>query len=204
MRPSGPLMPARRIVSAHERDRRNASMSTAGTSSSNRATAWLSGWLSATVIRTAACATTVPLLSPVMGPPVIAFRKVRSLNPLVATVPRPVRSLNFCAYTGVMALPSDYPDQSCSLARSLEVVGQRWTLLVLRGAFYGVQRFDDFASHLKLPRAVLSERLKSLTAAGLVERVTGSTGRGEYRLTDKGTALWPAVRALLVWGDEYY
>jgi DNA-binding HxlR family transcriptional regulator len=103
-----------------------------------------------------------------------------------------------------MPLPSDYPDQSCSLARSLEVVGQRWTLLILRDAFYGVQRFDDFASHLKLPRAVLSERLKSLTAAGLVERVTGSTGRGEYRLSDKGTALWPAVRALLVWGDEYY
>jgi DNA-binding HxlR family transcriptional regulator len=103
-----------------------------------------------------------------------------------------------------MPLPSDYPDQSCSLARSLEVVGQRWTLLILRDAFYGVQRFDDFASHLKLPRAVLSERLKSLTAAGLLERVTGSTGRGEYRLSDKGTALWPAVHALLVWGDEYY
>ena len=103
-----------------------------------------------------------------------------------------------------MALPSDYPDQSCSLARSLEVVGQRWTLLILRDAFYGVQRFDDFAAHLKIPRAVLSERLKSLNAAGLVERVTGSTGRGEYRLSDKGTALWPAVRALLVWGDEYY
>jgi DNA-binding HxlR family transcriptional regulator len=103
-----------------------------------------------------------------------------------------------------MPLPSDYPDQFCSLARSLEVVGQRWTLLILRDAFYGVQRFDDFAAHLKLPRAVLSERLKSLTAAGLVERVTGSTGRGEYRLSDKGTALWPAVRALLAWGDEYY
>ena len=103
-----------------------------------------------------------------------------------------------------MALPSDYPDQSCSLARSLEVVGQRWTLLILRDAFYGVQRFDDFASHLKIPRAVLSERLKSLTAAGLLEQVTGSTGRGEYRLSDKGTDLWPAVRALLAWGDEYY
>ena len=103
-----------------------------------------------------------------------------------------------------MPLPSDYPDQSCSLARSLEVVGQRWTLLILRDAFYGVQRFDDFAAHLKLPRAVLSERLKSLTAAGLVQRVTGNTGRGQYRLSDKGTALWPAVRALLAWGDEYY
>jgi DNA-binding HxlR family transcriptional regulator len=103
-----------------------------------------------------------------------------------------------------MALPSDYPDQSCSLARSLEVVGQRWTLLIIRDAFYGVRRFDDFAAHLKIPRAVLSERLKSLTEAGLLERVTGSTGRGEYQLSDKGTALWPAVRALLAWGDAYY
>jgi DNA-binding HxlR family transcriptional regulator len=90
------------------------------------------------------------------------------------------------------------------LSRSLEVVGQRWTALILRDAFYGVQRFDDFASDLKLPCAVLSERLKSLTAAGLVERVTGSAGRSEYRLSAQGTALWPAVRALLAWGDEYY
>src|SRR5258707_7042308 len=103
-----------------------------------------------------------------------------------------------------MALSSDYPDQACSLASSLEVVGQRWPLLILRDAFYGVQRFDDFASHLKLPRAVLSERLKSLTAAGLVERGTGSTGRGEYRLSAKGTALWPAVRALLGWVARDY
>jgi DNA-binding HxlR family transcriptional regulator len=120
------------------------------------------------------------------------------------TIPPLSSFTELCPYTGVMALPSDYPDQFCSLARSLEVVGQRWTLLIIRDAFYGVQRFDDFASHLKVPRAVLAERLKSLTAAGLVERVTGSTGRGEYRLSDKGTALWPAVRALLVWGDEYY
>ncbi|MDT5097822.1 MAG: hypothetical protein QOC76_1559 [Mycobacterium sp.] len=49
-----------------------------------------------------------------------------------------------------------------------------------------------------------AERLKSLTAEGILERVTGSSGRGEYRLSDKGTALWPAVRALLAWGDEYY
>jgi DNA-binding HxlR family transcriptional regulator len=122
----------------------------------------------------------------------------------MATIPPLSSFTELCAYTEVMALPSDYPDQSCSLARSLEVVGQRWTLLILRDAFYGVQRFDDFAAHLKLPRAVLSERLKSLTAAGLLERVTGSSGRGEYRLSDKGTALWAAVRALLAWGDEYY
>jgi DNA-binding HxlR family transcriptional regulator len=97
-----------------------------------------------------------------------------------------------------------YSAENCSIRSTLDIVGEKWTLLVLREAFYGVRRFDDFAAHLKLPRAVLSERLKSLTAAGLVERVTGSTGRGEYRLSDKGTALWPAVRALLVWGDEYY
>src|SRR6202011_1067338 len=91
--------------------------------------------------------------------------KVRSLNPLVPTVPPLSSFTELCAYTRAMPLPSDYPDQSCSLARSLEVVGQRWTLLILRHAFYGVHRFEGLASHLKLPRAVLSERLKSLTAA---------------------------------------
>ncbi|HEY4005789.1 MAG TPA: helix-turn-helix domain-containing protein [Pseudonocardia sp.] len=103
-----------------------------------------------------------------------------------------------------MALPHDYPGEACSLARTLEIVGERWTLLILRDAFYGVRRFGDFAAHLNVPRAVLSERLKSLTATGVLTRATGSAGRDEYQLTDKGAALWPAVRALVAWGDEHY
>jgi DNA-binding HxlR family transcriptional regulator len=70
-----------------------------------------------------------------------------------------------------MALPNDYAGQACSLARTLEVVGERWTLLIVRDAFYGVRRFGDFAAHLGIPRAVLAERLKSLTAAGVLARV---------------------------------
>jgi DNA-binding HxlR family transcriptional regulator len=103
-----------------------------------------------------------------------------------------------------MALPNDYAGQACSLARTLEVVGERWTLLIVRDAFYGVRRFGDFAAHLGIPRAVLAERLKSLTTAGVLARVPGGGAHREYELTAKGTSLWPAVRALTAWGDEHY
>jgi DNA-binding HxlR family transcriptional regulator len=102
-----------------------------------------------------------------------------------------------------MALPNDYAGQACSLARALEVVGERWTLLILRDAFYGVRRFGDFATHLSIPRAVLTERLKSLVAAEVLVRVA-SGPRGEYELTAKGVSLWPAVRMLAAWGEEHY
>lgn len=103
-----------------------------------------------------------------------------------------------------MALPNDYAGQACSLARTLEVVGERWTLLIARDAFFGVRRFGDFAAHLGIPRAVLAERLKSLTAAGVLARVPAGPARQEYELTAKGMSLWPAVRALTAWGDEHY
>ncbi len=103
-----------------------------------------------------------------------------------------------------MALPHDYSGQACSLSRTLEIVGERWTLLIVRDAFYGVRRFSDFVVHLQIPRAVLTDRLKSLTEAGVLARVAGSGRREEYELTEKGVALWPAVRTLMAWGDEYY
>lgn len=103
-----------------------------------------------------------------------------------------------------MPLPHDYSGQACSLARALEIVGERWTLLIVRDAFYGVRRFDDFATHLSIPRAVLSERLKSLTAAGVLVRVGADGTRHEYELTAKGIGLWPALRALMDWGDDHY
>jgi DNA-binding HxlR family transcriptional regulator len=107
-----------------------------------------------------------------------------------------------------MALPNDYAGQACSLARTLEIVGERWTLLIVRDAFFGVRRFGDFAAHLGIPRAVLTERLKSLTAAGVLARVPAHAAPGgghqEYELTAKGVSLWPAVRALTTWGDEHY
>jgi DNA-binding HxlR family transcriptional regulator len=103
-----------------------------------------------------------------------------------------------------MALPNDYSGQTCSLARTLEIVGERWTLLILRDAFFGVRRFGDFVARLDIPRAVLTERLKSLTSAGILVRVPGAQGRDEYQLTDKGVSLWPTVRTLMAWGDAHY
>jgi len=108
------------------------------------------------------------------------------------------------SYSGLMAtmLPSSYDRQDCPLARALEVVGERWTLLVLRDAFYGVRRFNDFLAHLDTPRTVLSNRLRSLVESGVMVKVPdpGHSGRWLYELTDEGIALWPAVYALAFWG----
>jgi DNA-binding HxlR family transcriptional regulator len=112
--------------------------------------------------------------------------------------------MNYCWYHRAMALPNDYAGQRCSLSRALEVVGERWTLLIMRDAFFGVRRFGDFAAHLGMPRAVLAERLQTLRAAGVLAETLGRHGYREYVLTDKGLSLWPVVRDLLSWGDEYY
>lgn len=103
-----------------------------------------------------------------------------------------------------MALPKVYAGQRCSMSRALEIVGERWTLLILRDAFFGVRRFGDFVAHLGVPRAVLTERLEALREAGVLAEARGSHGYREYVLTDKGLGLWPVVRDLLSWGDEHY
>ncbi|GII32476.1 winged helix-turn-helix transcriptional regulator [Planotetraspora mira] len=103
-----------------------------------------------------------------------------------------------------MTLPSTYADRNCSLARSLEIVGERWTLLIIRDVFFGVRRFGDFATQLKIPRAVLTNRLKFLVQEGVLIRDDDATGGVEYRLTAKGVGLWPVVRALMSWGDAFY
>jgi DNA-binding HxlR family transcriptional regulator len=104
-----------------------------------------------------------------------------------------------------MALPRDYPTETCPIARSLEVVGERWTLLILRDAFYGVRRFTDFQAHLGIPKAVLSQRLALLVREGvLVTAAPVSGGRDEYILTAKGRGLWPVLRALAHWGADNY
>jgi DNA-binding HxlR family transcriptional regulator len=103
-----------------------------------------------------------------------------------------------------MALRSDYEGQQCSLARSLEVVGERWTLLILRDLFFGVRRFTDLQAHLDIPRAVLASRLAALVERGLVERRPYRRGRDEFVLTDCGVELWPAVHALMGWGDRHF
>lgn len=102
-------------------------------------------------------------------------------------------------------LGKDYDAQDCSLARALGVVGERWTLLVIRDAFHGVRRFNDFQAHLDIPRAVLSDRLHGLVDAGILERRPDPERRGAqlYELTAVGRELWPALYALQVWGDRH-
>src|ERR1700734_2367806 len=100
-----------------------------------------------------------------------------------------------------MALPKDYVGQWCSLSRALEVVGERWTLLIVRDAFFGVRRFGDFAARLGVSRAVLTERLESLREAGVLAETPGSHGYSEYMLTAKGLSLWPVVPDPLRWGQ---
>ena len=104
-----------------------------------------------------------------------------------------------------MALGKDYNGQDCSLARALELVGERWTLLVLRDAFYGIRRYSDFLDHLGAPRAVLAERLQALVDAGVLDKVRyqDSPPRYEYVLTEAGEELWPAVNALAWWGRRH-
>jgi len=102
-------------------------------------------------------------------------------------------------------LPRTYEDQVCSIARSLELIGDRWTLLVVRDAFRGVRRFDDFRAELGVAHNVLSDRLSRLTEAGVLERrrYQQRPDRYEYHLTAKGRDLFPVLIALVNWGDKY-
>src|SRR5918999_322465 len=102
-------------------------------------------------------------------------------------------------------LGKDYQRQECSLARALEVIGERWTLLIVRDAFYGVRRFNDFQAHLDVPKAVLSDRLSGLVDDGILERKPDPERRGRhiYDLTTAGRDLWPVLHALLVWGGRH-
>ncbi|MQY04950.1 winged helix-turn-helix transcriptional regulator [Actinomadura macrotermitis] len=105
-----------------------------------------------------------------------------------------------------MALPRTYDSQNCSIARSLEVVGDRWTLLVIRSALEGVRRFDDYQDALGVARNILADRLTRLCDEGVLRRVPYQERpvRYEYRLTRKGLELWPAMMVLLLWGDRHY
>jgi DNA-binding HxlR family transcriptional regulator len=95
--------------------------------------------------------------------------------------------------------------QADSVGRTLSLVGERWTIMILREAFFGVRRYGQLARNLNIPRPTLSLRLRKLVDAGLLERVLYATGpdRHEYRLTQAGRDLFPAVIALMRWGDTY-
>jgi DNA-binding HxlR family transcriptional regulator len=99
----------------------------------------------------------------------------------------------------------DIGDLTCSIARSLSVVGDRWTLLILREAFLRTRRFEDFQSHLGMPRHRLADRLRKLVEHGILERVRYQEHppRYEYRLTEKGADLYPVIASLVTWGDRW-
>lgn len=93
----------------------------------------------------------------------------------------------------------------CSVARTVDILGDWWTPLVLREAFYGVRRFNEFQGALKIGRNVLSQRLVRLVDEGLLDRVRYSKRppRHEYVLTDKGRDFWPVLAAMAAWGDRW-
>jgi DNA-binding HxlR family transcriptional regulator len=103
-----------------------------------------------------------------------------------------------------MPLGTDYAGQDCAVARALEVVGERWTLLVVRDLFYGVRRYSELQKHIGLPPATLTDRLNHLVEHGVVDRVPGPGARDEYILTPKGETLWPVISGLAQWGSENY
>ena len=102
-------------------------------------------------------------------------------------------------------LGTSYDTQVCSIARTLEVVGERWTLLIVRNLFLGLRRFDELQENLGIARNVLASRLEKLVEAGVVETRPYSERppRHEYVLTDKGRDLFPVLFSMLQWGDRH-
>src|SRR3954452_689965 len=103
-------------------------------------------------------------------------------------------------------LPRTYDTQVCSIARGLEVIGDRWTLLVVRDAFLGLKRFQEFEEELGIPKKVLSDRLQRLVEECFFEKrlYQERPERHEYVLTAKGRGLWRVLAQLMLWGDEHY
>ena len=98
-----------------------------------------------------------------------------------------------------------FADMNCSIAQALEIIGEWWTPLILRDAFLGVTRFEEFHDRLGISRNILSARLDTLVDAGVMERRTYEEARGrcDYVLTDMGRELWPVLTTLRQWGDKW-
>ncbi|MDO9264136.1 MAG: helix-turn-helix domain-containing protein, partial [Desulfosalsimonadaceae bacterium] len=100
-------------------------------------------------------------------------------------------------------LPSD--QRICSVARALDILGDRWIFLILREAFFGVRYYDEFLSNLGIATNILSDRLKRMVENNIMEKQKDSTDsrRMKYRLTDKGRDLYPVTLAFMQWGDRW-
>jgi DNA-binding HxlR family transcriptional regulator len=107
-------------------------------------------------------------------------------------------------YAGLVQRTS-FEDVTCSVAQCLDVVGEWWSLLIVRDAFLGVTRFDDFQARLGISRNILAQRLNRMVESGILKRVPYSDHppRSEYRLTAKGRDLWHVVMAMRQWGDRW-
>jgi DNA-binding HxlR family transcriptional regulator len=101
---------------------------------------------------------------------------------------------------------SNLSEEPCSVARSVAVIGDRWTLMLLRDCFLGVRRFEDFERRLGISRSIVADRLAKLVDEGVLSRVAYQERplRYEYRLTEKGLALHPVIMAIVHWGDTWY
>ncbi len=101
---------------------------------------------------------------------------------------------------------NELAEQPCSIARSVAVIGDRWTLMILRDCFLGVRRFEAFRDRLGISRTIVADRLKRLVEEGVLKRVPyqDNPTRFEYRLTEKGLELHPVVMAIVHWGDRHY
>lgn len=110
-------------------------------------------------------------------------------------------------YASAKTAHSTVPLAECAMARAIEVIGDPWTLLIIRELVLGVQRFGEFCDDLSIPRSVLTNRLDKLLQHGIVEkypyREEGQRERSGYRLTEKGEALYPAIIALRDWAKEW-
>jgi DNA-binding HxlR family transcriptional regulator len=102
-------------------------------------------------------------------------------------------------------LGNDYESQVCTIAGALEVIGERWSLLIVRDVFLGLRRFDEIQENLGIARNVLQTRLTRLLDHGVLEKrlYQERPPRYEYRLTEKGVDLWPTIVALMQWGNRY-
>ena len=101
----------------------------------------------------------------------------------------------------------DWSVDNCTIGRTLDILGDRWSFIVLREVFQGIRRFDDLTVRTSIPRAVLTDRLRRLVDSGVLRREPyrdpGARSRFEYRLTEKGLDLYPVLLALQAWGDRY-
>ena len=101
----------------------------------------------------------------------------------------------------------DYSTENCPIGRAMAILGERWTVVVLREVFNGIRRFDDIRRHAGMPRQVLSDRLALLVEHEVLQRMPyrdeGARARHEYRLTTKGFDLYPVLVAVKAWGDRY-